>query len=976
MNDLAFHTLREYAPGDDRRFIHWRSSARAISTGGKFMVRQFQDTRRTQLLIVIDGDRASYRDPEQFELAIRAGASVALRAVQDELDVTLLVADQQVKRGAAGRVTRRMVLDACARAEPTGRGLADLIGDGVRQARDLTYAVVVTGPRLFGEVRRAHRRGAGRAGGRARPGAGQPGVGSHAEPARRPPGVAGKGGRGMSAVRRLVPASGDLVDAAAVAGLGLLTLLGFGNTYEGSRYLVVGAVALGLGVALAHVFTALRLPVVVLAAATLVTYFVAGAVVLGPTGSWLAAFPRLGADVVLSWKQLLTTLPPVPGDSPLIVIPFVLGLLAGVTGFAAAQRLARRVRPGSLSALLRAGLPVLPVTLALGLVLALGTDEPAAKLLNGVVFGVGCLVWTSARLRRLRPPTRTTSRPVRRAAMAAGVLAAAAVASVAVTPLLPGAEAPRAVLRDHVVPPFDLSDYPSPLVGFRKYTEDANLVWDQTLFTVTGLPEGASVRIATLDDYDGMVWGATDGSAFRLGIRVREPRAPQATVQVTIGAAYAAATDVNAWLPEAGLVSRVDFAGPRARELGASLHYNRDLSAGIVTTRLREGDTYTFTTTLADPAMPADAQPYGRPNLAESAQDLLSPNVAEWTEGATGLPGKLEAVADWLRTNGAYTDGGEGESHYLPGHGVGRLAAFLQDPQPAGNDEQYATAYALAASYLGIPARVVLGARPDATGTVRGADVHAWVEVRVADGTWIPIEESEFMPDRSERPDQRPPPTFEEQEGAVVPPPNALHLPKTSTDTSQVEPFAQTSDGPSIWERIWAWLRPVLTWAGPPLLLAGLVVGLILGAKAGRRHRRRHHAVPANRYAGAWQELVDQVRDLAEVRPALRTGAATSGVTRRERAAALDPIGVLPGGTFAGLAAIVDGIVYGDAEPGVAEAEAFWQAVEQSRAELTGGLSRLQRVRVALSLRSLRLHDPLRAPRYFPGPAIATGGAA
>jgi uncharacterized protein (DUF58 family) len=156
MSDLAFHTLREYAPGDDRRYIHWRSSAKAMSTGGNLMVRQFQDTRRTQLLIVVDADRGNYGDPEEFELAISAGASVAVEAIREELDVTVLVADQQIKRRGALRITSQVLLDACSRAAWRRRPLPDLIADGVRQARDLTWAFVVTGSRPdFATLRRA-----------------------------------------------------------------------------------------------------------------------------------------------------------------------------------------------------------------------------------------------------------------------------------------------------------------------------------------------------------------------------------------------------------------------------------------------------------------------------------------------------------------------------------------------------------------------------------------------------------------------------------------------------------------------------------------------------------------------------------------------------------------------------------------------------------------------------------------------------
>ena len=67
MSDLAFHALRDYQPGDDRRYIHWRSSAKA----GRFLVRQFLDTRRSHVAVVVDSEAANYTDPDEFELAIR-----------------------------------------------------------------------------------------------------------------------------------------------------------------------------------------------------------------------------------------------------------------------------------------------------------------------------------------------------------------------------------------------------------------------------------------------------------------------------------------------------------------------------------------------------------------------------------------------------------------------------------------------------------------------------------------------------------------------------------------------------------------------------------------------------------------------------------------------------------------------------------------------------------------------------------------
>jgi uncharacterized protein (DUF58 family) len=157
MSDLAFHTLREYVPGDDRRYIHWRSSAKVGSAveGGKFLVRQFRDTRRTHLLVIVDGTARAYDDPEQFETALSVGASVALRATEDLLDATLVIADQPVRRQSGRLGTTNRVLDIFARAELGGRDLAGLVASGAEAAPDATYAMIITGGKAgFGVMRR------------------------------------------------------------------------------------------------------------------------------------------------------------------------------------------------------------------------------------------------------------------------------------------------------------------------------------------------------------------------------------------------------------------------------------------------------------------------------------------------------------------------------------------------------------------------------------------------------------------------------------------------------------------------------------------------------------------------------------------------------------------------------------------------------------------------------------------------------
>ena len=54
----------------------------------------------------------------------------------------------------------------------------------------------------------------------------------------------------------------------------------------------------------------------------------------------------------------------------------------------------------------------------------------------------------------------------------------------------------------------------------------------------------------------------------------------------------------DVWLPTAGVVSGIGFAGPRAGALHADLRFNTETATGIVPLRLVAGDSYQLHTCL------------------------------------------------------------------------------------------------------------------------------------------------------------------------------------------------------------------------------------------------------------------------------------------------------------------------------------------------------------------------------------------
>ncbi|RDV46719.1 DUF58 domain-containing protein [Leifsonia sp. ku-ls] len=141
-SDLAFHALRTYEPGDDIRNVHWRTSART----GQLMVRQYQETRRSQLLLAFDAERAHFASDDEFELGVSVLASVGCQVIREETEIRALW------QGGPMRVaTPTALLDDSCRIQPvegTHPSLREFLRQATLRLPAPSLAVTVVGSRV------------------------------------------------------------------------------------------------------------------------------------------------------------------------------------------------------------------------------------------------------------------------------------------------------------------------------------------------------------------------------------------------------------------------------------------------------------------------------------------------------------------------------------------------------------------------------------------------------------------------------------------------------------------------------------------------------------------------------------------------------------------------------------------------------------------------------------------------------------
>lgn len=140
-SDVNFHALRDYVPGDDRRHIHWKTTART----GQLMVRQFEETRRSHLAVLLSTRAEDYANDDEFELAVSVCGSLGLQAIKEDRGVTVLVNEASLRGDH-----RTRLMDDLSRIELESRRskLVDLARSAAMAAADFSVIAFVIGSRV------------------------------------------------------------------------------------------------------------------------------------------------------------------------------------------------------------------------------------------------------------------------------------------------------------------------------------------------------------------------------------------------------------------------------------------------------------------------------------------------------------------------------------------------------------------------------------------------------------------------------------------------------------------------------------------------------------------------------------------------------------------------------------------------------------------------------------------------------------
>lgn len=671
---------------------------------------------------------------------------------------------------------------------------------------------------------------------------------------------------------RIHPLSGRTwADIAVLVVLTVLGVLGFEPSFGGYGFLLAGLGGLVVGAAtgiLTSLFGARLLTSVFLA---ILAYFLFGTALAVPTQAIFGVFPTLQSlaslaiGSVYGWADIVTLSTPIGAPQYIAVVPYAAAwLVALVSTMLATRWLARRPRAAWRFAIMLLG----PVALYVAGIL-IGTDEPYQAGIRGVVFAVLALIWLGWR----RPTTAIAQAGAarlrnRKLAGTAVIIVIAVVVGGGAGFWLAPPKDERFVLRDEIEPPFDPLDYPSPLAGFRHYTKQ---VTDEVLFTVSGVEPGDVIRLATLDSFTGKLWnvssadtGSGSGAFELVGRALPEPSLITPVERKNVTFTIDQYADV--WVPGLGYPIDLEFTAGPAADNPDNLRYNVGTGTTVLTSGLTEGDSYTIdaevqqvltTDELADvPIANVQLPP------VDGSPDIVTVRAQELAGTSTTPIAQLESMRLALAETGYLSHGRASDS--VPsraGHGADRINELFDRPQMIGDQEQYASAFALMARSLGYPARVVMGFAPEildgqSSVEVTGDDVTAWVEVAFDGVGWVSFNPT---PDETDIPQDQVPKPQSEPQPQVRQPPRATNDDEDLLSPVELEDQNKEENDLFI---IPGWVYVLGLSVLIPAALFFIPLLIIGAVKARRLRRRRTAGAKHDQVAGAWEELLDRYSEL------------------------------------------------------------------------------------------------------------------
>ncbi len=667
-----------------------------------------------------------------------------------------------------------------------------------------------------------------------------------------------------------LPSMRTWIDVAVLTSLTAIGLLGFAVSFSNQLYLVAGFGGLIVGTLSGVLASMLRLGPLRTALLAAAAYFLFGSPLTMPAFTTGGVLPSgttlsgLATGAVFGWSDIVTLTTPVVAPDYIGVLPYVATWVVGVISSTLATRWFARRRRTPLSSLLAL---LAPTALYVASVLT-GTSQPYLAAVRGVAFAIIALVWLSWRI----PDTTNVSLSessglLRRKLIGVGVIALVAVVG---GTLLGAASAPgtaqRFVLRENIQPPFDPLVYPSPLSGFRSYAKSTSTA---TLFTVDGLTKGDRIRIATMDSYNGQVWNVTSpttqsqgsGVFGLVGARLTPPSllnvAGHEKLTVDIGKYH------DVWMPATGYPISVNFTAKKPES--TQLRYNSETGILVDTGTLTSGQKYTLDVDRA--SIPTDAQleKVGVANVSlppvQNVPELVGSKATEFVGKATTPIDKLRAIEAAFKKQGILSHGTANDpAPSRAGHGADRMKLLLSQTPMVGDQEQYASAFALMARSLGYPSRVVMGFAPKSIASgqaiaVTNKEVTAWDEVAFDGIGWVPFNPT---PDASNKPTTQPSKPRNEALPQVRQPPRTGSNQNNLVSPTQIDKSKKTPDA-FVFP---AWVTPTALGIGIPLAVYFVPLTIIAALKRRRRKRRLTAGKSDRRAAGAWDEMADIYAEL------------------------------------------------------------------------------------------------------------------